>query len=87
MFPTSENDPASVPDSDSTFVPNASSVIAMSATFTSPPFSAVDVTVFDNTTAVGASFTSLIVSVKLVLASEVLPTEVSSTFTVTEYDA
>ena len=47
------NEPASAPESDSVFVPIASSVTTMSATLTDPPFSGVEVTVFVSDTAVG----------------------------------
>jgi hypothetical protein len=39
-------------------LPSASSVTEMSATLIAPPFSAVELTVLDSTTAVGTSFTS-----------------------------
>src|SRR5712691_9489899 len=57
-LPTIENEAASGPDSDSTLVPSASSTIVISATLIAGPFSGVEVTVFDSSTAVGASLTS-----------------------------
>jgi len=77
---------ASAPDSVSVSVPSASSVTAISATLIALAvlvFSAIDVVVLLNATAVGASFTSVTFSVKFLVRSGVDPTAGSSTLTVT----
>ena len=58
--PRSRTRPHPPPTATAHWCRSASSVTAMSATLIEPPFSGVEVTVFDSTTAVGASFTSVI---------------------------
>ncbi|MNG01418.1 hypothetical protein D3C84_843980 [compost metagenome] len=85
-MPTIANEAASAPLRLSVSEPSASSVMAISATLIPTPtttFSLIAVVVLLKLTAVGASLTSLILSVKFCEASGLPPTVGSLAFTVT----
>ena len=86
-MPRISNAAASAPDRLNVSLPSASSVTTTSATLMPVPtvtFSSIAATVLANDSAVGASFTSMMLSVKLADASTGPPTAGSSAATVTE---